>query len=668
MSNFQHGPTGGSALHAGYAIVLVTLLGLSGAPTTSRAQTPDASGQDVQVLTRGPVHEAFAGIVAFNPTPGITVTKAPPNIIEELPPEERPEGDNVAWIPGYWSWDDERNDFLWVSGTWRALPPGREWIAGYWAQTPRGYQWTSGYWADATARQTTYLPAPPPTVEAGPNIAAPSPDYVWMPGCWVWYEGRYAWRPGYWARCRPDWDWIPAYYVYTPRGYLFVGGFWDYPVARRGVCFAPVYFEPRLYTRRHYVYSPSIVISLGVFNDHLFVRPSYCHYYFGDYYAPRYHQGGFYASFTFQSSHHGYDPFYSRQRWEHRGDRDWDRRVESTYRHRRDNEAARPPRTYAAQRNLSPTVATSDSRMQVAAPIQQVARRNDSSLRFQPVAQEERRQLAQRGREVQQSREQRQILEARPAVAPAQGAVEVAQPTRVELPRSPIVSKPVTQLGRNNTPPPAQQSPTPEIRRQPMAKPSTSQPQPQPRRPAPERTSPPEQTRTITPEPQPSVAPQQRVTGTERQAQHAVPQPPKAAGVTRPEESPRLNRGQEQKAQRELQARQQDAAAQARAAELNAAVESARAQQEAERRANAAAGAARAQRNARSMEKQAQHFTPPTTGAPNPPQRRETPPGTTRPAPAERGATELLNNNDQRKAKGRPAPPDYPPAAPPAPR
>ena len=214
-------------------------------------------------------------MVTFNPEPGIVVTKAPPDVIEEMPPEERPEGDNVSWIPGYWAWDDERSDFLWVSGTWRALPPGRQWMAGYWGKTPQGYQWTSGYWADAAARETTYLPPPPATVEVGPNIAAPSMDYGWTPGCWVWYQGRYAWRPGYWAQGRADWDWMPAHYVWTPRGYIFVGGFWDYPVERRGILFAPVYFESGVYSRRGYFYSPTIVISLGVFTDHLFLRPRY---------------------------------------------------------------------------------------------------------------------------------------------------------------------------------------------------------------------------------------------------------------------------------------------------------------------------------------------------------------------------------------------------------
>ena len=76
--------------------------------------------QDAEVLTRGPVHEAFAGVITSNPEPGAVVPKAPPAAIEEVPPDEKPEGDNVAWIPGYWAWDDERTDFLWVSGVWRA--------------------------------------------------------------------------------------------------------------------------------------------------------------------------------------------------------------------------------------------------------------------------------------------------------------------------------------------------------------------------------------------------------------------------------------------------------------------------------------------------------------------------------------------------------------------
>ena len=113
-------------------VALGTSFGLERAIAVERGRTDVEEG--VQVLTRGPVHEAFAETVTFDPKPGIVVPKAPPAEIEELPPEQRPEGANVAWIPGYWGWDDERSDFLWVSGIWRDLPPGRQWVSGYWGE------------------------------------------------------------------------------------------------------------------------------------------------------------------------------------------------------------------------------------------------------------------------------------------------------------------------------------------------------------------------------------------------------------------------------------------------------------------------------------------------------------------------------------------------------
>ena len=106
---------------------------------------------------------------------------------------------------------------------------------------------------------------------------------------------------------------MPAHYNWSPRGCIFVGGYWDYPVVQRGLLFAPVYFTPGVYAQAGFSYSPYLAINVGVFSDHLFLRPSYQHYYFGDYYAPQYNQAGFYAAFSFQSSHRGYDPFYAHQ-------------------------------------------------------------------------------------------------------------------------------------------------------------------------------------------------------------------------------------------------------------------------------------------------------------------------------------------------------------------
>ena len=395
-------------------LALSLALGLNSAIALQRG--PPGAEEGVEVLTRGPVHEAFAETVTFDPEPGVVVAKAAPDAIEELPPEQKPDGANVDWIPGYWAWDDERSDFLWISGIWRALPPGRQWVPGYWGESARGSQWTSGYWADAEASEVEYLPEPPATVEEGTNIAAPSADQIWSPGCWVWNQTRYAWRRGYWATAQPDWTWVPAHYVWAPRGYVFVDGYYDHSVDRRGVLFAPVYFNSGIYTRRGFSYSPTIVISPAVFVSHLFLRPGYGHYYYGDYYGSNYATAGFAPWFSFNTSRYGYDPFYAQQRWHHRKDRAWEQNVQADFQRRRDHEDARPPRTWAAQRALMTRDASSNqTSFVVAAPLDQFAKSKDRPLRFQALGQEERQRLAKHGQEIQKFRRERQKLETRAA-------------------------------------------------------------------------------------------------------------------------------------------------------------------------------------------------------------------------------------------------------------
>ena len=460
ISNPIHG------LRARYAFTYALAAGLIGICVYSihspvcYAQQVNDEAQGAQALTRGPVHEAFAGMVTFNPEPGLVVSKAPPEPIEEIPPEQRPTGDNITWIPGYWAWDDERSDFLWVSGTWRALPPGRAWNAGYWGKGDEGYQWTSGYWADAISEETTYLPEPPASVEDGPNTEAPAKDYNWTPGNWMWRQERYAWTPGYWARGRADWDWMPAHYVWTPRGYIFVDGYWDYSVQRRGMLFAPVYMDSGLYSRSGYNYTPSLVLDLALFAEHLFLRPNYHHYYFGDYYDRSYNRDGYYAAYSYASNRQGYDPIFSHQRWEHRDDRNWASSMATNYEYRRDHENARPPRTWDAMRKIDATSADSQrNRIMVATPLDQMARTKDGSARLQKVDKADRRILAKRGQEVQKSREQRRTLETRSADTAALKTGALAQPIRVKHDPSPIVSKPLSRLKKDQTPPAVPRSP-----------------------------------------------------------------------------------------------------------------------------------------------------------------------------------------------------------------
>ena len=360
---------------------------------TPRGRTEAEDG--TQVLTRGPVHEAFAETVTFDPEPGVAVSGSPPAAIEELPPDQKPEGANVAWIPGYWGWDDERSDFLWVSGVWRALPPGRQWVPGYWGRSAQRFQWISGYWADSNASEVEYLPEPPATVEVGPNIAASSVDQTWLPGCWVWQQGRYAWRPGFWANVEPDWVWVPAHYVYAPRGYVFVEGYWDYSIARRGVLFAPLYFNSGVYSRPGFSYSPTTAVDLGALVNHLFLRPRYQHYYFGDYYATDYRSAGFLPWFSINTGRSAYDPIYAHQHWQHRQDSDWEHRQQADFENRRDHENLRPPRTWTNQGEIRGGGVASLVRDIVDASRDQASPSPNSAWRFQPVDQAERQRVAQ---------------------------------------------------------------------------------------------------------------------------------------------------------------------------------------------------------------------------------------------------------------------------------
>ena len=429
-----------SAFAAAAALLLPTA-----APALS---TEVAADQDVEILTRGPVHEAFAESVSFEPEPGMIVRAAPPEPIEELPPEQELEGDNVTWIPGYWAWDDERNDFLWVSGIWRNLPPDRQWVPGYWDALEGGeYQWTSGYWADSGTTEVDYLPTPPPrSVDSGPNIAAPSDDHVWTPGIWVWNETRYLWRPGYWLPLRPNWTWVPSRYCWTRRGYVYVDGYWDYAVASRGVIFAPVFFNRHLYASPGYFYTPTIVVSLNVFSDHLFIRPRCGHYYFGDYYAPRYLESGFHASFSWHSGLHGYDPIYCYDRWQHRADHGWERRHRDNFEYFRGHEADRPSHTWAAmwERRQEGRQAA------FATPLESFAKSPEGGQRFRTLDKVKRERIVSQRQEMRHFSLERRKAEARP-VATAESPNKAV--TRGSIARSPVVGRQSEDIAKESAPP-----------------------------------------------------------------------------------------------------------------------------------------------------------------------------------------------------------------------
>jgi hypothetical protein len=313
------------------------------------AAARDLPAQDgVQPQARGPVHEAFATPATGAPQPGPVVSKQPPAMIEEMPPETRPAGDNVQWYPGYWGWDEDTSDFLWVSGIWRTPPPGRQWVPGTWSPVSAGYQWSAGFWKPVEADDLHLVPEPPaPLAEAAPP--APDDNSVLLPGGWVYRESRYVWRPCCWVPYRAGWVWVPGYYVCTPCGYVYVEGYWDYVLCDRGLLFAPVCIDYRV-IRRGWYYTPCYVVHDTCLLGALFVRGG--GYVFGDYYDSIHAGRGYVFWLDVRIGRRCIDPLfayyahhYRRTAWEH------DLRTLTSARFR--GEAPRPPRTLADQQRLT---------------------------------------------------------------------------------------------------------------------------------------------------------------------------------------------------------------------------------------------------------------------------------------------------------------------------
>jgi len=598
------------------ALGLVWVVGL--ATVHAAALAVDAGGDpatdpdgDVQVLTRGPVHEAFATPVVNDAEPGLIVPKAPPQAVEEMPPDQKPEGENVQWISGYWSWDQSRDDFVWVSGVWREPPPGRQWVPGYWNQTTGGYQWTPGAWIpvepeaapqDAPTAQgpAAYLPAPPASLEVGPNVPAPSGQVFWSPGCWFWRHAhsRYVWRPGFWTVARPSWVWVPAHYVWTPGGYLFVEGYWDFPLVNRGLLFAPVYFARPVFLRPAYVYTPMITIATPGLMANLFVQPRYNHYVFGDYYDRSYLTVGIFPWFSFTRVSGirppgFYDPLFSYYSMVNlRTNPGWAAARRANYAMLRDNIAMRPPRTYIEQTrivqnniNITRNVtvvnpggrpAALSAERELGRSITQVAARQNGAegLRMERINMESRRQLREQSVRLAEFRTQRagREIEAapRPGPGPRAGGPAAAPggPRPRELaqaaprarpfamPQSPVAAPAPARPNRPQPPALQAASPTPH-RLDPQAaqaradmlnarreaapqRPERPQPQPRPQ-PAPQpRLAP--QMRTQ-PQPQPRPQPQLRPQIQPRPQPAPQPQPrlaPQLQPQQRPQPQPRL--------------------------------------------------------------------------------------------------------------------------------
>ncbi len=416
-----------------FATALMAAGSVAGLPTRAAAQPPgpaleapqpglfgpegaipplgaEGEVEGIETLTRGPVHEAFAAPTEIDPTPGEVVTKAPPPDIDEVPPDFRPEG--AIWVNGYWEWEPETKDFIWISGLWRVPPPDMRWVPPYWTETDGGWQRVQGFWIGAETRELEYREPPPESLEVGPTSPAPAEDYSYVPGTWLYQDNGYRWRTGYWTPYQPDWVWTPARWIWTPGGCVYSAGFWDHRPIVRAQMFAPIAFSSPLYLQPGFRYRPWCALDTNRFFIHLWIGPRANNYFFGNYYGVGSRLGfSPWCDWSYRSRR-CFDPLWSwcdvhyrRQGVNYIG------RVRGWHDHYRRNEFDRPGRTWREQSRLIADNSLDRRRSQniLAADLRDVVRRDDLPLRFNRLDDRDRdvvRTISDEHRKLRETRNQ----------------------------------------------------------------------------------------------------------------------------------------------------------------------------------------------------------------------------------------------------------------------
>ena len=173
-------------------------------PHRRRPSSAAAGGRrGVEVLTRGPVHEAFAQPVILDEGAGFI--DHPPAAGAARGDRSGPEarGQPHPLDPG----------ILELGHRSQRLHLGLRLLARGAAQHQLGSRLLGRRSAEATNGSRGSGPPPTPRRSSTSRRRRPpwkkarrargSPDNIWIPGCWVRHEGRYAWRPGFWEAGAP---------------------------------------------------------------------------------------------------------------------------------------------------------------------------------------------------------------------------------------------------------------------------------------------------------------------------------------------------------------------------------------------------------------------------------------------------------------------------------
>lgn len=233
----------------------------------------------------GPVHEAY-----FTPITDSVVYQAigqtPPDpILERIPTQTAAD---TVWIPGYWDWDIELQDFIWISGIWRKPPPNHQWISGSWKKSDQGWVRLPGFWSAKPSEELTAIPIAPPASLEENTGTSPGTDYFWSPGFWSYNSGtkKYTWMSGSWIPFDEEWILVPAHYVWRDKGFFFIEPYWDWNLTTRGTPYIALNIPQTL--RSGYVSTPSVKTAPQAIYQYYFPwYPNYLHLFQHQYYFSR---------------------------------------------------------------------------------------------------------------------------------------------------------------------------------------------------------------------------------------------------------------------------------------------------------------------------------------------------------------------------------------------
>ncbi|MCA9242202.1 MAG: hypothetical protein KDA37_18450, partial [Planctomycetales bacterium] len=124
-------------------------------------------------------------------------------------------------------------------------------------------------------------------------------------------------------------------YCYTPRGAVYVRGYWDYPLAQRGLLYAPVYWGSGYYNTARITYRPASAILVSGLLGSLYIHANYGYYYGEPGYYNRYRGFNPWCSaYTGYSNRSGYDPLLAYYAWSQGRNRvGWQNRLAESWGH-----------------------------------------------------------------------------------------------------------------------------------------------------------------------------------------------------------------------------------------------------------------------------------------------------------------------------------------------